>query len=196
LSSNGIEYGVYNWNSTTGSFRVVGAVIDTTGECGFVSDSGGAPFEGTLTRNGNSVMVTFTDDDGNPATFTLMAGPNTTGQLFGTYGLPNGRIYILLGDGTYITTLPQARMTGAPANNYAIGFEHGCFTSTPTTITYNFTNTCVLPAGKLPIDLNGGWPFKSSASLTATGPYALSGDSLVLYAGTQFAYTVTRVIGN
>jgi len=195
-TNNGIEYGVYNWNSTTGVFNALRAVVDTTGDCGFLDNAGNQPFTVNITPVGNTLVVNTVSDQGTPFSTTLTSATNTTGGLLGTYQFPNGRYFTFLADGTYIVTMPQDRMTGAPTNANAIGFEHGCYTNTGTAIQFNVSNTCVLPTAKPAIDMNGGYPLKTNTALTGTIPFTISGDTLTLYSGTQFAFAVTRVIGN
>ncbi len=52
-NGNGVEYGVYNYNKTSGAFSIKSAVVDTNGKCGLYDSGAARPLaSGTLAKTG------------------------------------------------------------------------------------------------------------------------------------------------
>ena len=81
---NGVEYGVYNYNASTGAFTIKSAVVDTNGGCGVWN--GAARYTGTLTKagSGQSTVLTLTLPGG-AGQFDLVPVASTTSQIVGSW---------------------------------------------------------------------------------------------------------------
>jgi len=123
-NGNGIEYGVYRWNSTTRAFALRNAQIDTNGGCG-VADNG-AMLGGTLTRNANGTLsADLLDNTGSGDHILVSFSPaaSTANSIIGSWG-DNQSFVIFRSDNTFF------HATSKHVDNAATtfpGIEHACY---------------------------------------------------------------------
>jgi hypothetical protein len=201
-NGNGVEYGVYNFNATTGALAISNTVVDTNGGCG-LSDAGTGSTGTGFTKNGAGVIAGTVHDGA--ATYSMVLTPVTSvsGQLLGAWDVA-GRLGVTIynSDGTVFSSNTFAQQ-GVGANGLVAGIEDACLTGvTPATATGsytpNFTGSCIIPhtpATLSAVDTNG-----SSGGISATGSavvsYAVSADVLTLTVGALPAGTLSRIVAN
>ncbi|HEY6640500.1 hypothetical protein [Povalibacter sp.] len=99
-NGNGLEYGVYRWNSTTNAFAFVTTALDTNGDCG-VAD-GNARLQGTIVKNANGTLAAdFLDNNsGDHILVTLTPVASVTGTLIGSWG--NNQVFTTFDDNGHL----------------------------------------------------------------------------------------------
>jgi len=175
---NGVEYGVYNYNKTTGDFTIKSAVVDTNGGCGVWNN--GARYTGKLavSGSGQSTVLTLTLAGG-AGQFDLVPVASTSGQIVGSWSNAyhkNFALFLPAGGNSlyYFITETQADTAPTSAGQLA-GFEYACGTVTaPTggTLTADLSSTtCQAPAPSVngPVDTNG-----TSGLSNAGGPVSFT----------------------
>jgi hypothetical protein len=172
---NGVEYGTYTWNSTTGLFRVLNAPVDQSGECGLNDPTEPDPEGATLTKTGNSISL-VSNDPTDPFAASLTAVPSITGSLLGSFRTQNGGALTFLGDGTFMVTTTQGRPDGALNDGTFAGIEHGCYTTTATTLSLAIVGC---PGGFAGVDSSGTAGLLPSGA-PRTFNYVVNGDTLTL----------------
>ncbi|MGC3980952.1 MAG: hypothetical protein QM808_06830 [Steroidobacteraceae bacterium] len=196
-SGNGLEYGVYNWNSTTHAFNFINVAVDTNGDCGFAD--GTAYSNGTLIKNSNGTLSTDTlDTDGSGAHIIVTWTPvtSTTGTLIGSWG-NNQYFTVYASNGTFFNAVSM----GVTQNSVvaSAGIEDGCYllsgSTTSGSYTFNIGATCALNATLTAVDTNGV-AYGLSALGTAALNFSVSGDTLQNWVGTNTPGTATRIVTN
>jgi hypothetical protein len=186
IDCRGVEYGIYNWNSTTGDFRSLIAPLDSNADCGLrdaTTPSANRTY--ALTKTANDIRLVSTDGDTTDVTVPAVSSVGNT--LVGSFALAtfNGAVLTFLNDGTYLLVSTQDRPTGAANNGASSGYERGCYTSTSSTFTVDFSASC-LPDGSAAIDTNGteGLSVNGQSrtfNYIATGTALLINSPLVLF---------------
>jgi environmental stress-induced protein Ves len=181
-TGNGVEYGVYNYNASTGAFAFLTGAVDTNGRCGVFNNEVSAQvgLSGTLVKSGSTLTLTT------PAqSLVFTAVTSTAGGLIGSYqsaGLNTGEFIVLQTDNTYLVVSTQAN--GPAGNGMQVGYERGCFTSTVSTITFTLATSCK-PDGADIIDTNGKAGL-SDGGLNVPLSYLVTGPNTLTLAGDSF----------
>ncbi len=149
---NGVEYGVYNYDSATGAFSIRSAVVDTNGACG-VWDNG-SRYDGTLAVGGaaGQARVLTLTLPGGAGQFDLEPVDSTSGQVIGSFADPYEKnVGVFLPDvGTnlyYMLTETQRDNPPTSAGHLA-GVEYACASITALTggtLTPDLSGTCNAP---------------------------------------------------
>jgi len=124
-NGNGIEYGVYRWNSGTRAFQFRRVDIDTNGDCG-ISDSG-QTLNGTITRNANGTLSADLLDNngsGDHVLATFAPAASVTGSMIGSWGDNQGFV-LFRNDGTFLFATSKSLDNVATTSP---GLEHACYT--------------------------------------------------------------------
>jgi hypothetical protein len=147
----GVDYGAYNWNSTSNAFAIVNALVylplaNPPASCGFTNTQGvpdTVPRTLTVSGSGPSSVITIISNGA--STFTGTPVPSNTGSLVGawTFGPSLDQGMLIFGtDGYYLIMSTQADPT---TNSGAVtGVEYGCYTTSNVTTaggTINFDTT-------------------------------------------------------
>jgi hypothetical protein len=188
LNGNGVEYGAYRWNATTGAFQVLSGTLDTNGNCGLWDPSSTpAGATGTLTRSGNDLTLVTSD-----GTYAFSAVPSTASSLVGAWGRPDGvdgGFIVFLPDNTYLQVQVQAN--NISGMGIFPGYERGCYSATPSTLTITLASTC-LPDGFPAID-NNGVAGASDGGVNVPIPYTVTGPNAVTLGGDM---PLVRIVPN
>ena len=141
-NGNGVDYGTYNWNSTTGALQIQSALVYSLAPCGFTDATGAVQSTSrTLLRTGAGASAVLQLITGTGTNSTLVPVASVPGTLVGAYtygaGLDQG-LNILGNDGHYVNINTQTdTFSGAAA-----GIEYGCYTVSGSTITADTTSAC------------------------------------------------------
>jgi hypothetical protein len=165
-NGNGVELGVYNYDSATGAFAAVANAIDTNGDCGLWDGSG---LSGTVQKSGVGQGSTITFTDG-PDTFTLESVPSVANTFIGSFRQVGG-------PPDFVLLEPDGHYTVAHLANATAGVEYGCYALTGTT-TGTFTPD-VTPAtcpGTVDTNDDAGFSDADGTPLpyTAVNPYVIA----------------------
>jgi hypothetical protein len=181
---NGVEYGVYNYNKSTGAFAIKSAVVDTYGGCGVWAGSA-ARYSGTLSVTGTGQTKTMTLTlAGGAGAFDLVPVESVTGQIIGSWSLPyqkNFAVFLPAGGTSLYYMITETQQDNAPTSTGQVaGFEYACASINALTggsLAADLSASCQAPAPSTngPVDTNG-----TSGLSGAGGPVAItiSGDSL------------------
>jgi hypothetical protein len=197
-NGNGVEYGVYNYDSSTGAFEIKSAVVDTNGKCG-LWDAGPRLSSGNVARTGsgqNTVLtLTGTLTNVGPVSIVLTPVASTSGQVTGSWAFPyekNFVVFLPAGGLNFYDMVTETQQDTPPTNaaGFLAGVEYACASVTALTggtLTPDLTATCQppRPSGSGPIDLNGGSGLSSAG---ASVPFSITVDTL-----TSGALTLTRI---
>lgn len=169
-NGNGVEYGVFAWNSSTSAFSLpTPPVVDTNGGCG-LADSGdfSRSYNGTIVRSGNTIAV---QGDAGPVILTAVGSDPAT--LVGAFvsATGNGRLLVFHADGTFMLAETQGR-GGAFFNTQ----ERGCYALTGATVTLTIGGNC-RPDGFASYDVNGGYGFGAFVVTPSIGPLPFTIDN-------------------
>jgi hypothetical protein len=171
-SGNGVEYGAYHYDQSTGDLAVLTSAVDTNGSCGLWNGGVANPgSSGKLQKTGlgQNAVLTFTAA-GNTYTLTpVSTGPET---IVGAWvGPPATGAAVLGSDGHYL--IAETNDDPDVTNDAKAGVEYGCYSFTGTT-----SGTLTTPATACPgsIDTNGSAGFDpgTNVTYTLTGPYTAS----------------------
>ena len=160
---NGVEYGVYNYNASTGAFTIKSAVVDTNGGCGVWN--GAARYTGTLTKagSGQSTVLTLTLPGG-AGQFDLVPVASTTSQIVGSWGNKYQKVFFVFlpagGNNLYSFFAVTQEDTAPTSTGQLAGIEYACGSAsalTGGTYTPDFSAACQAPAPAVngPVDTNG-----------------------------------------
>jgi hypothetical protein len=130
-SGNGVEYGVYRWNASTGAFFFASAVADSNGSCGFFSGGAAAAgASGTLARTGTgaSTVLTFTPATGPQR--ILQPVSNTAGALVGAWASNKSPDVLVFASDRFTLATTQTDPAGAVL--ISAGIDNRCYTATGT----------------------------------------------------------------
>jgi len=164
---DGVEYGAYNWNATTGAFAIRSAVVDTNGSCGVAAGAGAAQtlLSGYLEKlgtklqlNTGSEITDLTPADENPGsvvgsfapgTGSLVSVTNTGGATSSVtfFKRVTGAFTVFAPDGRYVSVETQ----DAPSIGASAGAEWGCVSYSP----YVLDTPCYSDLDQQDLDLNG-----------------------------------------
>jgi hypothetical protein len=132
-AGNGIEYGVYSYDRSSGSFTIRSAIVDTNGSCGAWNN--GSRFDGTLSVSGSGqgTVLTLTTPS---RQFDLVPVDSTTGQIFGSFADRYHRNFWLFtdaggGDVYFFDTETQAGTGVASGHDTGIEYACGSLSGTP-----------------------------------------------------------------
>jgi hypothetical protein len=129
LDGNGVEYGVYNYNKTTGDFTIKSAVVDTNGGCGVWFD--GARYSGSLTVSGTGQdkILTLTTPDGS---FDLVPVASTASQIYGSWSNAYHKGFLLFlnagGSNVHFFSADSRQESGDEDRGRRAGIEYACGT--------------------------------------------------------------------
>jgi hypothetical protein len=162
-NGNGVEYGVYNYNSGTSAFSIVNAVMDSNGSCGLVDSDpthSNANFSGTLTRSGNTLTLN--------GTVVATAVDSTPSSIVGAF-IPqanNGQFVAFHSNLSYVVIETQVGALGPPRQ------ERGCYAVSSGQLTLSVAAGCT-PDGLAAYDYNGDSGLIRSGQ-TSGGPIPVS----------------------
>ena len=172
-SGNGVEHGIYDWDSSTSLFSVAKTITDTNGICGFsYGPATQAGISGTLERSGSSITLRA----GDGTTHTLVAIPGVQWSVQGSWDTGAGfdGVVTFLPGSTYFQ-MRAHQFLDEFSNATLIGIEDGCYSattwpsSTSTSVfgdlSIDLSSRCNLPGGLAAIDTNGFNGFSSSSSV-------------------------------
>jgi hypothetical protein len=172
-SGNGVEHGIYDWDSSTSLFSVAKTITDTNGICGFsYGPATQAGVSGTLERSGPSITLRA----GDGTTHTLIAVPSVQWSVQGSWDTGAGfaGVVTFLPDSTYFQ-MRAHQFFDEFSNATLIGIEDGCYSATnwpSSTATFvtgdlsvDLSSSCNLPGGLAAIDTNGFNGLSSSGSV-------------------------------
>lgn len=161
---NGVEYGVYDYDASSGSLTFRSAVVDTNGRCG-VWDAG-SQFDGTLavSGSGQDKVMTLTIAGGDQLDFVPVEA--TAGTLFGSFADPYHRSFWLFlsagGDSVYFFNTQTQTDYGSTSLGFDAGVEFACGDIDGTTIIGRLDpefdrDSCQIPFpdDDDPVDTNG-----------------------------------------
>lgn len=180
-NGNGVEYGIYNYSSTTGAFAIKYAAVDSNGGCGMVDASitnindPTKYFTGTITKSGNNATLTYIDDNSQTVNLPLASVTSTPSTIVGAF-VPttnNGQFIAFHPDTTTPTPVnmyivPETQFSGVAAPPRQ---ELGCYTFASGNLNVSVANTC-LPDGLAAYDFNGTSGLVESG--TAGGPFPVT----------------------
>lgn len=180
-NGNGVEYGIYNYSSTTGAFTIKYAAVDSNGGCGMVDASisnindPARYFTGTITKSGNNATLTYVDDNSQTVNLPLASVASTPSTIVGAF-VPttnNGQFIAFHPDSTTPTpvnmyVVPETQFSGIAAPPRQ---EVGCYTFASGNLNVSVANTC-LPDGLAAYDFNGTSGLIESG--TTAGPFPIT----------------------
>lgn len=176
---NGLEYGVYRWNSATNALAFVTSALDTNGDCGIANDEG-ARLQGTLVKNANGTLaVDLLDNNGSGdhVIVALVPVASSTGTLVGSWGTNQiFTVFDAAGRVFNADTRWPVQLTATAA-----GIEDGCYQLSGSTATGSFTvdfsSSCALNATQVGVDTTGAASGLSSGG-NQSRPFNVIGDTL------------------
>ena len=174
-NGNGIEYGVYNWNSGTGAFQILRTAIDTNGPCG-ASNPIGNPLL-NLVKSGSTLTVT-SPNGGKRVLTAVPSNPSTIVGSFGSYS-SDGGFAVFQSDGTYMIAETQL----GTGSGELPGYERGCYTVSGSAIIPSLSASCH-PDGGFAFDSNGNAGF--SDALGTPVPFVITGPNTITAGGRTF----------
>lgn len=161
---NGVEYGVYDYDASSGSLTFRSAVVDTNGRCG-VWDAG-SQFDGTLaiSGSGQDKVMTLTISGSDQLDFVPVE--STAGTVFGSFADPYHRNFWLFlsagGDSVYFFNTQTQADSGSTSLGFDAGVEFACGDIDGTTIIGRLDpefdrDSCQIPFPEDddPVDTNG-----------------------------------------
>jgi hypothetical protein len=180
---NGVEYGVYSYNASTGAFTIKSAVVDTNGGCGVWNN--GARYTGTLAKSGTgqSTVLTLTLPGG-AGQFDLVPVASTAGQVIGSWGNQYHKTFFVFlpagGTSVYSFFATSQADTGTTSIGQEAGVEYACGSATALTggtYTPDFSVACQVPAPGQDgaVDTNGT---AGLSNLGGSAPFTVSTDTL------------------
>lgn len=175
---NGLEYGVYRWNSTTNAFAFVTAALDTIGGCGVAN--GNVLLNGTLIKNANGTLsgdFIDTNGSGDHVLVTLAPVASVAGTLVGSWG--NNQIFTTFDANDHLFSADTRWPVQIAATS--AGIEDGCYLLSGSTasgsFTVDFSGTCAVSATQTGVDTSG-----AASGLSVGGnqarTFSVSGDDL------------------
>lgn len=169
-NGNGVDYGAYNWNATTGSLQFLSALVYSMAPCGITNASGvvdSANRVMTRTGSGGSTVLTLVTNGNVANAFTLVPVVSTPSSVVGAFATINNMdvgINIQLANGHYVNMFPQTdAFSGATP-----GIEYGCYTATNGTFNVDTTSNC---AGA--VETAGFAGYSSGTQSTSSFKYSL-----------------------
>jgi hypothetical protein len=144
-AGNGVEYGVYNYRSSTGAFTIVTAATDTNGSCGLWNMGPGADSSGVLqaTGMGPNRIMTLTISGGPQVVMVPVA--SVPGSIVGSFAPRTEQSFVVFSpSGEYLLADTQGHATP----DWSAGIEYGCYTADAAeskTVTTDPTASCLLP---------------------------------------------------
>lgn len=187
-NGNGVEYGVFSWDESTGALELLGAPVDTNGDCGFHDND-----DLNLTRVGNTIEIR--EVAGGPVVVAAAAVDSMPGTLVGGW-VPeanNGELLVFHADGTFVWAATQEPI-GPPSTPIHDGQERGCYMVNDSTVTLTIDAASCQPDGFDPYDLNNapngaGGLFRSGVATTPPLPFTLEDDDTLSILGRTFRRT-------
>jgi hypothetical protein len=199
-SGNGLEYGIYTYNATSGALSFRTAAVDSNGGCGMVDQSipdvndPNRYFTGTLTKAGGNATLTYIDQDtSQQVTLPLTAVPSSPSSIVGAF-VPqtgNGQFAAFHPD----STIPAVDIYVVPETQASVGApprqELGCYTLGGGQLTVSVATTC-MPDGVAAYDFNGTSGLVESGTSGGPVPVTVSGANQIAIGGS----VLTRLIPN
>ena len=190
-NGDGIDYGAYTWNPTSGALTIQSASVYSLAPCGFTNASGAvdSSVTRTLTRTGTgsaTVLTLVTNNGSGPTTAYALPAASTSG-IVGAFAFGAGLDGGLIAFGTngyYLLVNPQT--DPGTGTGYLAGLEYGCYTTSGGTLTIDTTSSC--PGA---VYTAGGGGLSGGSAVTFPLTYALPfQDELQLVLGTYtFSYS-------
>ncbi len=186
-NGNGVEYGVYNFNKSTGVFQFVNAVLDGNASCGLFNNgvSSLPALQASIAGSGSSTVITLTGS-GTP-TFTATAVPSVATSIVGAFGAGNSReqsVGAFGTDGHYLILSTQA---DAYSNTLA-GLEYGCYTDSSGTVSWDANpSTCTVA-----VDTNGTAGLADGVTVSGSFAYTVVDANTIQIGSGAAAQTLTR----
>jgi len=186
---NGVEYGVYNYNSSTGAFAIKSAVVDTNGGCGVWNN--GPRYAGTLSRTGSGQSTVLTLTVPNAGQFDLVPVDSVAGQIIGGWSNQyhkNFALFLPAAGNSLYYFITETQQDNAPTSTGQLaGFEYACGTVTAMTggtLSADLTAACQAPAPSTagPVDTNGTAGLSNAGgpvSFTVSSDTLTSGDTVL-----------------
>jgi hypothetical protein len=182
VDGNGVEYGIYSYDATTGAFAIRAVAVDTNGGCGVWHNN--SRFDGTLTVAGIGPATILTLDVSGRDTLLLEPVTSVPGMLYGSFTDAYRRnVWLFLDDGLggvhFLNTETQA--DPAATSGRVAGIEYACGTLSGTaasgTLARDFGATCLAPAPAVdgPVDTNGT---SGLSHYAGTWAFSVEGDAL------------------
>ena len=170
-AANGVERGLYTWDSSTGAFSVT-PVVDTNGSSGGLST-----FSGALDKS--SSTLTLTPSGGSAKTWSAVT--NTSGGVAGAwYTSSDDSLIVLLSTGAYMYFETEGN-TGITADDASIsdwdwwnGFQDGLWSTSSGDL--NFSSSGAVLGSLSALDENGETGPDDGDSFS----YTISGDTLTV----------------
>lgn len=179
-NGNGVEYGVFGWDSTTRVLNLPVVVVDTSGECGM---SDGSVPRTNITIEKAMDTVIYQESGELPFTFSAVAAPSPLTSVVGAY-VPeagNGLLLVLHGDNTFLFAETQG--AGGRFNTQ----ERGCYAVSGTQITFTLDASC-RPDNLNAYDFNGPYglgPFPATPSI-GPQPFTIESATVLVLNGTRW----------
>jgi len=196
---NGVEHGIYDWNSSSSMFSVTAVVMDTNGTCGLANGVGNnVGVSGTLERSGSTAILHAADGTSR----VLVAVEDISGSIQGSWNahIDFDGVIVFLPDSTYFQMRSHQRFeeSGEPTGS---GIEDGCYrasvvgTTSPTTawgnLTVDLSRACVVASGLRAIDTNG---YGGLSVLTSAVAYSINEPNLTYGPGFPNTFAAFRVV--
>jgi len=195
-NGNGVEYGAYNYNKTSGAFSIKSAVVDTNGKCGLYDSGAARPLaSGTLakTGTGQSTVLTLTTTAGQ---VVLTPVPSTASSIVGSFGTPaRQNVWLFLDNGVNRNYLVAETQADTASGGQTAGVEYACYSTASGNLTADLSAACQTPDAPPPngpVDTNGKSGFSSA---TAPVPYSIV-DANTIQVGGPAGTAVTRITPN
>lgn len=195
-NGNGVEYGVYNYNKTSGAFSIKSAAVDTNGKCGLYDSGAARPLaSGTLakTGTGQSTVLTLTTTAGQ---VVLTPVPSTASSIVGSFGTPaHQNVWLFLDNGVSKNYLIAETQADTASGGQTAGVEYACYSIATGSITADLSAACQTPDAPTPngpVDTSGKAGFSSAA---APIPYSIV-DANTIQVGGATGTTATRITPN
>jgi hypothetical protein len=196
------EYGIYNWNQSTGAFTVPVLAVDTNGPS--QNDTGFGSLQScctvTLSRSG-STLTAVVIEGAVTETDTFTAITNVSGSLTGSWLQPNnghGHDFVVFTGTTFMWSFTNILTSLNSTNNPAFynGIENACYSATSSTISPTLSG-CFVTTRLTGVNANGNPGFfNASGALNTNGiptSYSISGDTMTWTYSNGNTQTLTRI---
>jgi hypothetical protein len=189
------EYGIYNWNSTTGAFTVPVLLVD--GADTGMTDLHDGVISAEITVSGPNIVFT-SHEAGITENVTVYPVTNTSGGLAGVWTGPYPRdVTIFLANGTFMSTITSLNLSLTTANSPTNhnGLEDACYTAAGGILSFT-TAGCIVQASDnlAAINANGNPGWINNAGNQPNWTYSVTGDTLTMVNSANAATaTLTRV---
>lgn len=195
------EYGIYNWNQSTGAFSTPVVAVDTNGddpsEEGIGLGSNADCCTRTVSASGSTLTLVVVEGSVTD-TYTLGAVTNVSGSLTGSWLFPNvlnGHDFVVFsGNGTYMLSTTGLLTTLTSGNSvFYNGIENACYTATSSVISPTLSG-CSVATGLAGVNANGNQGLiLANGTINAPAAYSISGDTMTWTYSNGNTQTLTRI---